>query len=141
MQETDRAYVAGFIDGEGCIYACKIKTRNSYTINGKIIIGCTNKESIEKIHQMVENNGSRNITQHKQKPNWKPMFRLELPQQKGARLLQQLLPYLIIKKKQAELFIELANLKSKSKPFKKYKEERQEEIIKEFKELNKRGVN
>ncbi len=141
MQETDKAYVAGFIDGEGCIYVQRIKSRGSYTIRGNVIIGCSERGAIDKIFSMVENNGSRHIGQHKQKPKWKPIYRLELSQQQGARLLQQILPYLIIKKKQAELFIELAKLKAKSKPFSKYKEERQEEILKLLKELNKRGID
>ncbi|MBW1973942.1 MAG: hypothetical protein JRI44_14075 [Deltaproteobacteria bacterium] len=139
MKDIEKAYIAGFIDGEGCIYACKIKTRNSYTINGKIIIGCTNKEIINKLAQLI-GDGTKNVTQHKQKPKWKPMFRLELAQRQGTKLLQKILPYLILKKKQAKLFIELTELKKKSRKWKKYNEKRQEEIVFELKEFNRRGV-
>jgi hypothetical protein len=59
--------------------------------------------------------------------------------QKSAQILKNILPYLKLKQKQAQLLIELANIKIQSKAYHKYKPERQREITEEFRALNKRG--
>ncbi len=139
MQETEKAYVAGFFDGEGCIYIGRIKSRNTYTITGRIIIGGTDKSIIDYVYNIIQN-GRKNDTQHNRKPNWKKMFRIELSQLQGVKLLQDILPYLNLKKRQAELFIKLANLKRKSTRAGQYEIKRQEQIMEENRKLNKRGI-
>lgn len=68
------------------------------------------------------------------------MFRWELGSLQAAELLKQILPYLQIKREQAELFIELTELKLKSKPSHRFAEERQFEIVERIRELNQRGI-
>jgi len=139
MDETEKAYIAGFFDGEGCIYIGKVRTRNTETITGRILIGGTNKEEINYLFNLIKN-GRKNETQHSNRQNNKKMYRIELAQSQGIIFLREILPYLKLKKQQANLFIELSELKKKSSRKGKYNIKRQEEIMEENKKLNRRGI-
>jgi len=135
MKETEKAYIAGFIDGEGCITVYKSES----CIDSKLLIGNTNKEVIEKIRSIV---GFGRIYQKKpyQHPLYhKLLYSLEYSSRQAKEVLEEVLPYLIAKHKQAVLFITLVKLKEKSKPNKVFEKEQQEKIFEEIRFLNKKG--
>lgn len=141
MKETDIAYIAGIIDGEGCITVsiCSpyLKHKEVSQVYAPIIrVAMTDKNIIYWLQNITGEGNiyfikSRNY-RHKDIWDWR------LSTGNGARLLKQIKPYLKVKRLQAELFIELAEIRSQSGRT-RYKPERQLEIVKQIQALNKRG--
>jgi hypothetical protein len=109
------AYLAGLIDGEGCIYikksekdANKQQKYASYTLS--ICINQTDKESIDYIKGIF----GGNITIGKQYGlGYLPVMRWEVGHQRTFELCKDLIPFLRIKKKQAELAVRFYYYKQK----------------------------
>ena len=139
LEVKDAAYIAGIIDGEGCICIRSVTSRGCSYFQSRLIIG-TSSSSLAEYLTRVTGTGFRRTHSHAQKANWKPMFRWELGSLQATELLKQVLPYLQIKRVQAELFIELTELKLKSKPGYRFAEERQLEIVERIQKLNQRGI-
>ncbi len=135
---SDLAYIAGLIDGEGCIYVTNRKSRGRYTMSAGLNISSTTKNLIEWLHEVT---GIGSITcQKRNQDRWKPMYKWNVAIVPSANLLSKLETFLKIKQKQANLLIELKDIKSKSSTNFKNEYSRQLEIFTEMKNLNKRGV-
>ena len=101
------AYLAGIIDGEGTIRIggakCNEKNRNT-RYYASISVGMTDKAVIQLL---VETFGSKMRIERVRIPNRKDVYRwgtsgnIAVP-----RIIEKLLPYLIIKKQQAELVLQ-----------------------------------
>ena len=99
LRERDLAYIAGFIDGEGSITSggrrCTLKV-NATNID---------KEPLEFIQRMF---GGSIYECPPKKLEWRTIFRWVIGGASALVVLESLLPYFIIKRKQALLGIELA---------------------------------
>ena len=97
-------YISGFFDGEGYIVITKAKHRR---IQGAhrywLVVQFTNthKEVMEEIHKVV--GGS--LIFHKGQNGLKPHYRVTLYCREAYECLKLMLPYLIVKKKEAECAI------------------------------------
>lgn len=94
-------YIAGFFDGEGYIVITKAKHRriegaHRYWLT--IQFTNTHKEVMEEIHKVV--GGS--MIFHKGDKGLKPHYRVTLYCREAYGCLKLMLPYLIVKKKEAE---------------------------------------
>ena len=142
MTETEKAYIAGIVDGEGCITAYSYNTRRTTSTKSTIMVSNADTFLVDWLKTV---SGLGTIHDHCNKRNllkgWKPQRVWCLSSLHGSCLLKEILPYLIIKKEQAELFIELVELKSKSSRRGKFNEKRQNDILIRFRELNKRGLS
>jgi len=140
LTDTQKAYIAGIIDGEGCISMSKIKSRNSTSIRARIMIANANTLLLDWLYEVT---GIGAIHEHcndrNNKRGWKKQRIWTIYTKQGVELLRAILPYLIIKQRQAKLFIELHDIQKKSSRALKFNEVRQEEILKEIHELNWRG--
>lgn len=108
MNDINAAYLAGIIDGEGCVYVNRRKIAGRRKTPGysvKVVVSITSYSLVEwfikhadltSIHY-VENPG----------PNRKPKWGCTWNNSKAEWLLNNVLPYLVIKKLQAMLGIEL----------------------------------
>ena len=99
ISDFDRGYIAGMLDGEGCIYYHENKT----TFQVVITITNTNRVCLEYIQKVL---GFGRITTDKSKlrkyPLWKPSHKLEIARQGDViGLLNTLQDYLIIKKQKS----------------------------------------
>jgi hypothetical protein len=139
MSNTEVAYLAGLIDGEGCLYARKTISRKTIGVASGLIISMTDGGVIQEMQSMTGVGGIA-LFKDKRKTNWKVAHIWTVGSQQCALLCREVLPYLRIKKRQAELLIELAELKRKSTTRHAYCPERQWEIVKEVQLLNQRGV-
>lgn len=134
LSATEAAYVAGLVDGEGCITAVSRRS----CIEGGMSLGSTNRDVLVYLKELT---GIGSVTPEghgrQRKKNHKPVYVWEVTVYPVKSLLIQLVPFLRIKKKQAELMIELFS-------FSKYPTQlvssRQLGMISEFRELNFRGV-
>lgn len=97
-------YIAGFFDAEGSIHIFNNAGRSKYL---GVSITNTNKKVLEKIHSFI---GLGYIVKSKRnaesiKQDYKVCYKLRLSTRDAAKFLKSLLPYLIIKKRQAKLAI------------------------------------
>lgn len=101
IKVKDLAYIAGFIDGEGCIRIAKRKQRRSiyprYILT--IVVGNTN---ILPLRFCKRRFGGK-IKLKKMKGNRFQAYHWVISGKRASRVLERLLPYFIIKKKEALL--------------------------------------
>lgn len=121
--DVQLAYIAGIVDGEGCIDTFKSGDRVTY--QPRITVVNTNKEVLQFIIAVFGGTVTTRskVARCKQTYSW---TRGGLP---AAEILERLLPYFIIKKRHALLAIQLVSCPT-SKDY---------EIVKEISKLNRRG--
>ena len=144
LNEWQKGYIAGIIDGEGCITAYKYRSRGREYIKGTIVVTNSNHIIPKTLMEWI---GVGTLVEHSKKRHQKLGWKLQLAwkvdsTKNSAKILKELLPYLRAKRRQAELIIELAEIQSRSNPRinGRYNLKRQEEIVREIRELNKRGL-
>ena len=102
----EEAYLAGIIDGEGCIFITKTKNRKegyNYGLGIKVAMNC--KKIIYEIQKIFKGNAGGPYDKNKRIYAWS-CFGLE-----AGGILKLILPHLIEKKEQAELALDyLENL-------------------------------
>jgi hypothetical protein len=111
LTELEFSYVAGLIDADGCIQAPKgnsIKNRNTGKFRLEIHVIQRDINLIKYLYESFD--GSFNIIKRNHKSGIKYYFRWMITGPKAGRVLKGILPYLHLKKKQAELGLELQSL-------------------------------
>ena len=104
----DIRYVAGFFDGEGCIQLCYsgMSRATSVLASVHLMIQVSNNDKpiLDRIQGWL---GGRVVarTMAKKKPQHKQCYYLVISGRKAAQFLNVLLPYLHVKRKQAEAAI------------------------------------
>lgn len=142
LSEIDIAYIAGFFDGEGCV--C-VHHAGKETENKKSIyiltatIANTNKSVMDYLHSVL----GGYIAENNKIIGCKTCYVLHFNSRKAYKLLEKLLPYLRVKKKQAELTMKLRDIITNKKRRKLNDEDiKERELIRqEMLELNKRFSN
>lgn len=131
MSETDLAYIAGFFDGEGhCGVSLQVsKTYRSYHCN--VLVTNTNREVLDWMQKTLQL-GFVKIAKPA-KAHHKVSYRLEFPKLHIVKFLGFVLPYLKVKKRQAELMIQFCAIDFEQRDL-------QRSIHSELSELNKRGT-
>ncbi len=109
MKAVDLAYMAGIVDGEGCIAIDRFTNKNlpSYCYRLKLRVTNTNHWLIEQLRF----NFGGNIKVIKAKGNAKEAYEWYLAGESASICLKLLLPYLCIKRAQAELGIKFQSHK------------------------------
>ena len=142
MENTTAAYVAGLIDGEGCITITwhRNRSKSSGKDNPRFLpyITVTNTK-MEIINWLLENFGGSFTTAHRTN-GWNDCHTWYLCTRDTVRVfLETIEPYVIIKKPQIKMltaFLDLGNSPGKHDDF---LEEDRADIFLSMKELNKRG--
>ena len=104
-KETDLAYAAGIIDGEGNIGIYANTSMAGYP-RYRLRVRVTNSD--EWLIHWLKNNfgGSIGVQQQPEGKNWKPAWYWTISCNTAMNFLVEILPYLRLKKSQAELAIE-----------------------------------
>lgn len=108
MFETDLAYAAGIIDGEGCIHIRQAVIRSTGVLRYgmECQVAMTDRRVVEWLHEYF----SGSIHHHKFGVPWrKDQWVWLVAARKAQSFLQQVLPYLKLKREQAILALELQN--------------------------------
>ena len=146
--ENKLAWIAGFIDGEGSLGLNKEfdprKGENYFHYRPALQIVNTDKEAVEAVYRFVGEGDFRSIDRYKEegKP-YQEVHRFVLrKQQPLLQLLRQLLPYLIVKKRRAELLIEYieGRKNAEGRGWFKPATPKDSEIFEQLKQLNLRGL-
>lgn len=147
--EENLAYIAGFIDGEGCLHIGKRKSGGIHKTNGyfiKITISNTNLSILEWIKSIY----GGHIQKIKKGGKCKDGYQLHFNTQCAINLLDDIQPYLRIKIEQANILREFSELRKVfpkrslitgqgSLPSSSEYLGLQEKCYQKNKELNKRG--
>lgn len=110
-EDVKLAYIAGLIDGEGTISLNKSTEKAHPTWNPKytpyISFTNTNLEALELVGRFFDSNTRHHVGSQDGFKGHKQCFRVvKSGKENVKKLLEKLLPYLLIKRKQAELLIE-----------------------------------
>lgn len=105
IDDRKLAYIAGFLDGEGCIYS-----------NGGYLSICISN-TVRAPLEFIEGEFGGNIDMRIYAPpnKRKPIYNWKMFGHNAAMVLQFLLPYLIVKKERALLGIQLATTSDKTR--------------------------
>lgn len=140
-------YIAGFTDGEGCIsltstcnnaYYKGVKTRYYY-ISPTVVICNTRKEILKKFKSQFGGYISHGKTANER---CKPVFSYELRHKKALNFIRAVYPFLVLKKKQAEIIFKYYKITEgrTKRAFTKQRLLRLKNLKNEMHLLNKRGV-
>lgn len=107
LKTEDAAYVAGYLDGEGClgVYRRPAKPRGRPTYSVQIAV-CTTDPLILDWLRDVTGCGSVSKPHFGNTSRHRPSYRWSLASEAAVTLASQILPYLHTKREQAELLIE-----------------------------------
>ena len=123
-------YMAGMIDADGSIGTTTTGAKRN--VVGRVIIANTNQEFLYTLKAQF--GGTISIRKQGAKEGWKPFGSISWTNRQAEHILVNILPFLLIKKKQAELCLELIQMKNASK------NERYDYIPKSVEGLNGRVV-
>lgn len=101
MKITDRAYIAGIIDGEGCISLSNPRPRDGCSEH-VLRVGMCDKRVIYYLRRAT---GVGRIQKPRVLPSGRVCWTWNVSIRPAVQVLQQLLPFLRVKKEQARLFI------------------------------------
>jgi|SRR5579871_467146 hypothetical protein len=115
LNPVDLAYLAGIVDGEGCISINRQKQKDykkhPYAYRGTINVHMTSESTIRWIHKTVKLGSVCFKPVHKK--NHKNAWTWAVWSKQAALLIVQLLPYLKLKKKQGKLLLKFQNAMNK----------------------------
>lgn len=134
LSEVDRAYLAGFVDGEGCLAINKRKHKNKFGewIGYSCFIDLTNVnlEVMEFIRNKL--NISSRIYENPMKGNRKLAYKLRLNKREVSKLLPLIQKYLIVKRAQAFVLLEFCKHSKDA--------EKRDKLWEQMRVLNHRGL-
>ena len=134
--ETQLAYLAGIIDGEGCFYIAKPGGK-THTI--RLFVMNTHKPLID---YLFETYGGFQYSRKKENSTWKIRHEWFVDRANIDELIPLLIPYLINKKEHAIIAIEFRKTFQKNRPYYKVPDEFvaiREDCHRRIKILNKKG--
>lgn len=111
-REEKIIYLAGLIDGEGCIGAYNVRSKSdvkraqNYVVNLRVVM--KTPKAIKLLHEVF--GGCLNVYSNKGPGKLGPYFSWQLRASKCVAALKELLPHLLEKKDQAETAIEYHEL-------------------------------
>jgi hypothetical protein len=114
MEKSKLGWIAGIIDGEGCIYFKRNQIKgNRKNLSFSLTVSVVNTDL--RIIKAIADFYKGGIWTKKAQGNWKEAYRLTLSSQEGYRLLKDIYPYLISKKERAWLALQLHKVHRKGR--------------------------
>ena len=105
-RETDLAWFAGIIDGEGCIRGYRTKViKGKSGVNLSVTVQMTSKRTIVNLKRIAK---MGTILEKKRVKHYRQIYVWAVWAQQGAKLLKEILPFLYTKQKQAKIFLKIA---------------------------------
>lgn len=114
MTNTEAAWIAGVIDGDGCLQILENRPNKSAgginpTFEATVSVTNTDSRITDKCHRLAD--GCVIGPVGRGKPGvWKPAYRWEVKRQKAGALLHAVLPYLVSKRDQAVILLRLISI-------------------------------
>lgn len=143
MAEKDAAYMAGFLDGEGTIGICKARRKESragFRYQAYMSLANTNLAVLVRLRDVC-GNGRLSLSYTAAHPNHKVGYVLRFVPGQLRHLLPQLLPYLQVKRQQAEVVLAFLALAKVGRNLNDQEWQRAEELYARIRTLNRRGTD
>ncbi len=145
LTETQKAYMAGLLDGEGCIGVFKQKSSGKmwqFDFGVRVIITNTNEMVLIWVKE-ITGAGCMYKSKKAFKENWSPVHRWQVTAEQARSFIKTIYPYLKIKKDIADIVLQLPHLPSQRKYSGRTQEEyeNQNRIFGLAKIKNVRGFN
>jgi len=139
MDSAHLAYAAGFVDGEGSIMIVQDKRLSREKFYRLRVSVCnTDKTVLDWFSAIFGFDGVHTRSGGFQRqPQNKPVYTLLLGDKKAAEFVSLILPYLIIKRRHAELAIKFQALKD----YQRNTFDKETKLFLEMKKINRRGNN
>ena len=140
LTEPDKAYIAGFLDGEGCITISK--HHKGKAIRAQVTLNNSNLKVMQWIHTKLKLETTICVYDTIPGENKKIRYLINISKKSVVQeILEMLVPFLIVKKENAFLILEFLELSTSYKGMRNYSlTPRQVEIHNRIIELNKKGV-
>lgn len=147
MSHVQLAYLAGLIDGEGSITVTRKRDtkgmRFGYNFRPVVHVASTNRAVLHRVWKWTGRLGKVGKFDEP-RANRKARYQWMIWSRQGSQLVRAVLPYLIVKRRQALAFLRFANLtRSCRSPSRNgltdVQWRRQHELYAEIRKLNKRG--
>ena len=109
ISETDKSYIAGLVDGEGCFNIYKMKNKSckrGYTFVGRMFV--TNCD-LNALVEMRELTGLGSVRKRTPQAGRKQSYNWDLSVLEVKEIVPHIFPYMRIKKRQAELMMSFLN--------------------------------
>ena len=124
MTAIERAYLAGIIDGEGCIefkWAPRVRRERKgaptyQTLVVRMEVPQVDKRLIDWLMEITQE-GTRDIKRYPKHPKWHDQHRWRCGHHGVYRVLKQVYPYLLLKKQKAKKVIDYYDKKFSKKTF------------------------
>jgi len=131
------AYTAGIIDGEGYIGISRGGFHSSGTpkYRMRVIVGTTSEELV----RLLQYNFGGSVAKRKTTGNRKQQWAWEIAALKAAKFLMKIYPYLLLKRKQAELCLSFQGEGIPMRKATKAETKQRKKVILKIHELNKQG--
>ena len=137
MIEAEVAWLAGFFDGEGSVSIVKNRKRNTAFINARI--GNTCLPALERV-KLISGCGAIAEQRHKN-PKWRRVWYWTAACQQAAHFLTLVLPYLAIKREQAEIALQFqATVEKGGRSYTQEKSEIREALYWRLRRLNNPSI-
>lgn len=109
MSPAEAAYIAGLLDGEGtvCLAARKDKDCRNHFFYPRVQISNT---SLDLLDRVLEITGNGYVTRSSSPEGQKPGYVWKIGARQARYILPQVLPYLVLKRRQAEIVIQQGEL-------------------------------
>lgn len=107
ISESDKAYMAGFVDADGSIGIVSLSQYKRFV--GQVAVSNCNKEIVYMFKNYF---GGKVRKRNWKNPKWKPNYEWKLTATKACDVIRLLEPYLKLKQKQATLVLALHTLKT-----------------------------
>ena len=101
MRQTDLAWAAGIVDGEGCILLYRAKTRTGDAWVLRLTVINTSQPMLQRLQEIFQLGSVRQ--RRRTNPRHKVQWTWEIAARKAEAALILLLPYLVTKRREAEL--------------------------------------
>lgn len=143
MRKEEAAWLAAAVDGEGSVLFLRARGKGKAANIIRVVVHNTNRPFVEEAHRIAK---AGRIGGPYLRTGRQPMFWWLCVNQQAAGVLRQIVPFLIIKRRHAEIAIEVCELKKTNTggggPFAKPARHatRMDELRQELLALNKKGV-
>jgi hypothetical protein len=142
LRIEEAAYIAAFIDGEGTISIRKYKRK---AMAGGVryvpVVEMNNSDvGVMQYLRSVIGPNRYHVHSKQRQENHKKMYQLRLPSNVQRWLLEEILPYLRIKRRQAEIVMQLLDLLRQKKYGEDANLEDREKLYQEVHDINHRGL-
>lgn len=138
----EAAYLAGFVDGEGCLTigrARRKESRAGFSYEALMNVSGTELEALRQIAVMC-GNGKVQVQDKRSSEKHKPLYRIVFSANQIRHLLPQIRPYLLVKHRQADIVLTFLSERQSGRNVTPAYWQRQEELRAQVRTLNRRGL-